>query len=112
VSQIVCRKANTGSAEILVDSADVDSQQFQFRVDVWPENPDEVVPKVLCRFAYSTDGREFRSLGKAFVAKEGIWVGAKVGMYCVASGKARPGWYADVDWFRISRAGQDDGRKE
>jgi hypothetical protein len=75
-------------------------------VVVKPENEKEIVPKVLCSFSYSIDGKEYTTLGKEFVAREGQWVGAKVGVFAVAGAKAmRPG-YADFDWFRIEQAGK------
>jgi hypothetical protein len=58
----------------------------------------------LCSFEYSVDGQQFQPLGETFRFSQGKWIGAKVGLFCVApprevSGKDK-GW-ADVDWFRI-----------
>ncbi len=55
-----------------------------------------------CTFAYSTDGTRFTTLGAPFMAREGKWVGAKVGLFAVSARGARgANSYADVDWFRM-----------
>ena len=50
-----------------------------------------ITPEAIARFSYSTDGKSFANLGKAFIARPGRWIGAKVGLF----GRA------DFDWFRI-----------
>ena len=106
IVQSICAKAEKGSSEEAKASALVSSPAIFFRVVVKPENEKEIVPKVLCSFSYSIDGKEYTTLGKEFIAREGQWVGAKVGVFAVAGAKAmRPG-YADFDWFRIEQAGK------
>jgi hypothetical protein len=40
-------------------------------------------------------------MGEHFIAQAGRWIGAKVGLFCVAQdSKQKPG-YADYDWFRF-----------
>lgn len=58
-----------------------------------------------CRFSFSLDGRRFTTVGDAFMAREGKWVGAKVGLAAFtttpeAGAPARRGSFA-VDWFRF-----------
>lgn len=58
---------------------------------------------VTCNFSYSTDGRTFSPLGTTFQAREGKWIGTKVGTFCTRPTiKANDGGWADVDWFRIT----------
>lgn len=58
---------------------------------------------VTCDFSYSTDGRTFSPLGTTFQAREGKWIGTKVGTFCTRPAiKANDGGWADVDWFRIT----------
>jgi beta-xylosidase len=54
-------------------------------------------------FSYSLDGTTFTALGKGFAAKQGVWIGAKVGLF--ASGDTRTGefGFADFDWIRFAR---------
>ena len=54
-----------------------------------------------CIFSYSTDGRSFSIVGEPFKAREGKWIGAKVGLFAVRTGRTRETGYADVDWFRF-----------
>ena len=56
-----------------------------------------------CRFAYSLDGKRFKSLDHDFVMRQGKWVGAKMGLVAVCRGrKGNRGWL-DADWFRVTR---------
>lgn len=49
-----------------------------------------------CEFSYSTDGNNFSPAGETFVAKPGVWIGAKVGLFSLGQG------YAEYDWFRFA----------
>ncbi len=99
--QNVCRKADKGSPEQTIDSVDVKGPTVTFRVDVKPENPEEIIPKVRCSFSYSLDGASYARIGEVFVAREGVWVGAKVGLFSSAPARAAAAGYADVDWFHV-----------
>ena len=56
-----------------------------------------------CRFAYSQDGRRFKTVGAAFTMRQGKWIGAKMGLLAVRHDpKGNRGWI-DVDWFRVGR---------
>jgi beta-xylosidase len=57
------------------------------------------------RFAYSTDGQSYVDVGAApFIAREGVWVGARVGLFTTPVQAKTPG-FTDVEWFRV------DGRR-
>jgi beta-xylosidase len=101
VVQAICGKADKGTAEGIVASAHVESPEIYLRVEVKQENEVEIIPKVICSFSYSGDGKSFHSLGKTFRAREGVWVGAKVGLFSLAPSDAASLGHADVDWFRI-----------
>jgi len=55
----------------------------------------------VCRFSYSNDGHAFKSMGKDFTAREGRWIGAKIGLFALAKAPGRNPGYAEFDWFRI-----------
>ncbi|HMJ45952.1 MAG TPA: hypothetical protein VK498_01395, partial [Ferruginibacter sp.] len=55
----------------------------------------------VCAFSYSENGKEFKAIGKSFIAKPGRWVGAKVGMFCSRVNNTNDAGFADIDWFRI-----------
>jgi beta-xylosidase len=52
-------------------------------------------------FSYSVDGNRFMPIGQSFRARQGRWIGAKLGIFAVGSGTASEMGYADFDWFRI-----------
>ena len=55
----------------------------------------------MCRFHYSTDGATFQEIGEPFAARQGRWIGAKVGLFALGSAMVREYGYADFDWFRM-----------
>lgn len=58
-----------------------------------------------CTFAYSEDGKKFKTVGETFIARQGKWIGAKIGLFCVqpnSNATSNRGW-VDVDWFRFSK---------
>lgn len=54
-----------------------------------------------CRFMYSTDGKKFEPVSESFQAREGRWIGAKIGLFCSSYGTGRDRGWIDADWFRI-----------
>lgn len=69
--------------------------QFYFRI--------KVMDSGLCTFAYSTDGKRYESLGQSFQARQGKWIGAKVGMFILNRTPDSPRSWIDIDWFRITK---------
>ncbi|MGB2912021.1 MAG: hypothetical protein WBB81_00575, partial [Pyrinomonadaceae bacterium] len=41
--------------------------------------------------------------GTPFTAREGRWIGAKVGLFFTRPGKFNDAGTADVDWFRFEK---------
>lgn len=87
----------TFKAEHLVMSGVDDNQWKELILRV------HVDKKARCTFSYSEDGRKFKSCGEAFTARQGKWVGAKVGLFCLTRNTAGNRGWADVDWFRLTR---------
>lgn len=57
----------------------------------------------LCSFSYSIDGVSFEDTGYTFEAREGKWIGAKIGLVCFepyVEPEHLRGWM-DVEWFHI-----------
>jgi beta-xylosidase len=101
IVQAICEKADKGTAEEIVASAEIVTPEVFLRVEVKPEIETEIIPKVICSFSYSVDGKSFRSLGRTFRAREGVWVGAKIGVFSLATDVAAQPGFADIDWFRV-----------
>jgi beta-xylosidase len=57
----------------------------------------------LCTFSYSTDGNEFKPSGEPFVAREGMWIGAKIGFFALREGFTNDAGGVDLDWVRIEK---------
>jgi beta-xylosidase len=95
LAQIVCLKADKGGPETTSAPVTIPSgQPLYLRVAVRPE--------AKCQFSYSLDGQQFTPLGAEFPAREGKWVGAKMGVFCLSPGPAATAGYADVDWWRVA----------
>ena len=104
ISRVVCTKANEGTPEGTTASVGASGSEIYLRVEVRPESATDIIPKVLCSFSYSLDGKLFHALGMTFTAREGQWVGAKVGVFALGSTATTTSGYADFDWFRIERS--------
>lgn len=52
------------------------------------------------RFSFSTDGLTFTAAPHEFQASAGVWIGAKIGIYCLSRREA-PRGHADFDYFRF-----------
>src|SRR5438876_1543392 len=93
ISQTICQNADKGSAEKETAAVKLEGGTFWLRVRV-QEN-------AACSFSFSTDGKTFVPLGQSFKARQGRWIGAKVGIFAVGKTPAAEMGYADYDWFRI-----------
>jgi beta-xylosidase len=93
ISQTVCKDAESHAKGREGAGQLVKGNTFYLRV--------KVSEGAVCEFSYGTDGRSFTPVGEPFKARQGRWIGAKVGLFAVGTGKAREYGYADFDWFRV-----------
>ncbi len=93
VQQHVRHDAGGSGDAIEMYSHPVGSRTIRLRVDV--------DSSATCSFSYSIDGVTFTPLEYTFNAREGKWIGAKVGLFCIGTGKLGQPACVDVDWFRI-----------
>lgn len=56
-----------------------------------------------CIFSYSLDGKKFQEIGKLFHARQGKWIGAKMGMFILNKENISLKSWMDVDWFRVTK---------
>jgi beta-xylosidase len=96
IKQTEAINAINGSEEIINSSERLKTNSVYFKVEV-------SYPNAMCQFSYSEDGKTYKKIGKLFKAKEGKWIGAKVGLFSVSTQEAKRGGYADVDFFKISK---------
>ena len=90
-----CKNADKGTTEELVAGSTMESNTVYFRV--------EVQKGAECTFSYSTECISFTTLGNSFKAREGRWIGAKVGVYALREGIINDAGSADIDWFRVEK---------
>ncbi len=106
LNQITCLKADKGSPEKINASVPVTASSIFLRVEVRQSRTNNTErinqPKAICSFSYSLDGKLYSPIGETFTAREGLWIGAKVGLYCSRPKVSNDSGYADVDWFRVT----------
>ena len=94
LAPVTCRAADQGTAETAGAAVEVPARQpIYLRV--------AVRPGAKCQFSYSLDGQQFRPLGAEFPAREGKWIGAKMGLFVTRAGRTNDAGNLDVDWFRV-----------
>ena len=96
LDQFTCKNADQGGQENMTASVRLSQNEVYLRVQV--SSPD-----ALCRFSYSENGTNFTPIGEVLQAKNELWIGSKVGLFCTAEPGIRKGSYADFDWFRIEK---------
>ena len=92
VQQVVCNDAENGAPERTVASQPLSTAEVYLRVRMEDGGR--------CTFSYSTDGENYTALGDPFQAREGKWIGAKVGIFALRDAHENDGGYANYDWFR------------
>jgi len=91
--QVLCLQAESGAPEQVAAEVPLAQDEAYLRIKV---------DQGKTSFSYSLDGTLFHSIGQAFTAQPGVWVGAKIGIF--ASGEMGSGelGYADFDWLRFA----------
>ena len=102
LKQAVCKDAEQVSTLAVLEPS------RKFEAGLFPNYEREIYIRVhvdkgaYCRFSYSLDGKKFTEAGTLFKARQGKWIGAKVGMFSVTPHGKERGW-VDVDWFRVEK---------
>lgn len=95
ISQATAKDADKGASENETAPIELKEKTFYLRV--------RVEKKAMCSFSFSTDNKSFTNVGNVFKAREGRWIGAKVGFFFMRNGKFDDAGTADVDWFRFEQ---------
>jgi beta-xylosidase len=96
IKQVVCKNAAANTAEDITEEHLLGNSTVYLKVAV--SSPD-----ASCNFSYSENGKDFKAIGKAFIARQDKWTGAKIGIFCTSDYGTRVSGYADFDWFRINK---------
>ncbi len=93
VAQATAKDADKGTTETENVPFALNEKTFYLRV--------KVAKDAMCGFSFSTDNKTFTSVGVPFKAREGKWIGAKVGLFFNRPAKFNDAGTADIDWFRF-----------
>ena len=88
-----CKNAITEGKEVVEGEAALTNPVVYLRV--------KVSEGAVCQFSFSADGKTFTPVGESFTAREGRWVGAKIGLFASTTAGAGKNGYADFAWFRF-----------
>ena len=106
LNQLVCRDAEQGGVEDTIQVAQLTAHKYE--AGLYPNYEMDIYLRVevgkggVCRFSYSTDNKRYIPVGIPFTARQGKWIGAKVGLFSTAPYGKERGW-VDADWFRITK---------
>ena len=89
-----CEDAPTNHAELEEATAECAGTSIRLRV--------RVQRGAICDFSYAFNGDGFTVIGEPFTAREGKWIGAKLGLFATAPAGAKTIGHADFDFFHIS----------
>ena len=95
VAQATDHDADKGFAEYENVPFLLKSREFYLRV--------KVSSGAMCSFSFSLDGKTFTNVGVPFKAREGRWIGAKLGFFFNRPGKFNDAGSADIDWIRFEK---------
>ena len=107
LKQAVCKDAEQNTPETAVRLAEIPASRI-YEAGLYPNCEREIYLRVkvekggICRFSYSLDGKKYMSAGTPFTARQGKWIGAKVGLFSTAPYGKERGW-VDADWFHVEK---------
>lgn len=95
VAQATDHDADKGFAEYENVPFLLKSKDFYLRV--------KVSAGAMCSFSFSLDGKTFTNVGVPFKAREGRWIGAKLGFFFNRPAKFNDAGSADIDWIHFEK---------
>ncbi|MDR6969402.1 beta-xylosidase [Flavobacterium arsenatis] len=95
LSQMICKNANKKELEKEMERVELKANVIFIQVKV-TENGN-------CTFAFSEDGKIFKYIGIPFTAKEGKWIGAKLGFVALREGFINDAGNLKIDWIRFNK---------
>ena len=90
-----CQEADAGTPESREFAGYIQNSHVYMRLTV--------DSAATCQFSVSDDGVLFTPVGDPVAAREGKWVGARMGVYCSAPAPAVDYGFAEIDWFRVEQ---------
>lgn len=93
LSQVECIAADKGKSEQINESVKLSQKDIYLRVRMSAD--------AQCDFSYSLDNKNFIKIGHSFTAKEGKWIGSKIGTFCSRPVISNDGGRVEIDWIRF-----------
>jgi len=94
VRMVRCIEADRGAAEEVIFEEEWPDGDIVFGV--------KVSRGAVCTFSYGTEVKGMTAAGELFAAREGMWIGAKIGFFALRDGYINDAGNTDIDWFRIN----------
>lgn len=95
LSQIVCKDVDKKGQETTSNKIKIDDKTAFLKI--------KVTKGGFCDFYYSSDNKKFKKIGTTFKAREGKWVGAKIGFLALRKGVINNSGSLDIDWIRFNK---------
>jgi beta-xylosidase len=95
ISQVICNNADKNGLERESEAVKLKNNTFYLQVKVSKNG--------ICKFFYSNDGENFIRIGNDFKAKEGKWIGSKIGFLALSDAITNDAGSIDIDWFSIDK---------
>ncbi len=93
LSQMICKNADKKETETETASVPLKNNLIYLRV--------KVIENGMCTFFYSEDGENFATIGIPFKAREGKWIGAKLGFVALREKFINDAGNIKIDWIRF-----------
>lgn len=93
LTQVICKNADKKGIESEIEEKPLKSNIIYIQV--------KVDAKANCTFSYSEDGQNFNAIGIPFTAREGKWIGAKLGFVALRENFINDAGNMKIDWIRF-----------
>lgn len=87
--------ADKNKKEVEIDTHLISGHTFYLQIKMLKDG--------ICYFGFGENENNIIQVSKSFTAKQGKWVGAKLGMFCNRKNITNDAGYVDVDWFKIEK---------
>jgi len=108
LQQVTCKDADKGKPEtvkVIETFKPTEKDNIQYSPAIYESIYMRMTVKAggKLTFAYSRDGKFFKSCGDEFQMREGKWIGAKMGFVCEEPDNQGNRAWIDADWFRVAK---------
>ncbi|MDC6365921.1 MULTISPECIES: glycoside hydrolase 43 family protein [Flavobacteriaceae] len=91
---VVCKNADQGGKEVVGEKVKISKEEQYLRI--------KVASGGKCTFHISSNGKKYQQVGDMFMAREGKWIGAKIGFFAMRDGITNDSGSLDIDYIRFN----------